>query len=140
MNVKKIDNDGLLLCEIQAETFEKSIDKMNSMSKKCLGEEAFNKNKCAFNNWLALINYFYNDNEFSKSARERLSDCLQFSIINYDKKDKFGNYKPTIGESYSRLSSELINMDDIANDLSTEEEANELLTEKVKELLLKKEQ
>lgn len=104
-----------------------SIDKMNSMSKKCLGEEAFNKNKCAFNNWLALINYFYNDNEFSKSAKERLSDCLQFSIINYDKKDKFGNYKPTIGESYSRLSSELINMDDIANDLSTEEEANELI-------------
>ena len=32
MNVKKIDNDGLLLCEIQAETFEKSIDKMNSSS------------------------------------------------------------------------------------------------------------
>ena len=29
MNVKKIDNDGLLLCEIQAETFEKSIDKMH---------------------------------------------------------------------------------------------------------------
>lgn len=32
MNVKKIDNDGLLLCKIQAETFEKSIDKMNSSS------------------------------------------------------------------------------------------------------------
>ena len=32
MNVKKIDNDGLLLCEIQAETFEKSIDKLNSSS------------------------------------------------------------------------------------------------------------
>lgn len=104
-----------------------SIDKMNSMCKKYLGEESFNENKCAFNNWLSLINYFYNKDEFSKSAKERLSDCLQFSIINYNKKDQFGNFKPTIGESYSRLSSELINLDDMAKDLSPEEEANELI-------------
>jgi hypothetical protein len=30
--MRKITNDGLLLCKIQAETFEKSIDKMNTSS------------------------------------------------------------------------------------------------------------
>ena len=30
--MRKITNDGLLLCKIQAETFEKSIDKMDTSS------------------------------------------------------------------------------------------------------------
>ena len=32
MNARKIDKDGLLLCDIQAKTFELSIEKMNSSS------------------------------------------------------------------------------------------------------------
>ena len=104
-----------------------SVEKMNNMSKRMLGEELFNKNKCVFNNWLSIINHFYTDDEFSKSAKDRYCDCVRFSIINYNEKDKFGNYKPTVGESYSRLSSELININDIPKDLSIEEESNELI-------------
>lgn len=31
-DIKKINRDGLLLCELQAKTFENSIDKMESSS------------------------------------------------------------------------------------------------------------
>ena len=32
MKIRKIDHDGLILCDIQAETFELSIDKTNTSS------------------------------------------------------------------------------------------------------------
>lgn len=85
--MKKIDKDGLLLCELQAAAFENSIDKMDSSSE--IFSRRFMRSKIA----KSL------DNESVLERNIQASDILQLVDEEYGATD-YGSVKYTHNEMY----------------------------------------
>lgn len=87
MTVKKINKDGLLLCELQAAAFENSIDRMNSSSEIFI--RRFMRSKIAK----------YLDNESVLESNIQANDILQLVDEEYGVTD-YGSVKYTHNEMY----------------------------------------
>ena len=85
--MKKIDKDGLLLCELQAAAFENSIDKMDSSSEIFI--RRFMRSKIAKNL----------DNESVLECNIQANDILQLVDEEYGVTD-YGSVKYTHNEMY----------------------------------------
>ncbi len=85
--MKKISKDGLLLCELQAETFENSIDKIESSSEIFI--RRFMKSEIA--------KMF--DNESVLESNIQANDVLELVIEQYGASD-YGSVKYTRNEIY----------------------------------------
>ena len=116
--MKKIDKDGLLLCELQATAFENSIDKMESSSEifirrfmrskiaKRLDNESVLESNIQANDILQLVDAWKNKNTGPAGCQSNAEDRADVwcAFHGRDRKDSVAGEEGTSVQSQCRLS------------------------------------